>query len=151
MTKNKYFQAFCGIACPALVWCLPVLLSGLVLGGDRLDLGYSNLKLGIIYLLLFPAYCVLSAIYAKRNNLRVFYVFSSVVLALPILCFLLSYLSVLAGLDYGTALLGFFYKLATPAGNATLMFPDSVALTVISQIIIPVSLVSGFVTYKVAK
>ena len=51
--KNKIKQILGGIFSSAFVWGLSILLSGVIVGGDLLDLGYSELGLGRIFFILF--------------------------------------------------------------------------------------------------
>ena len=59
---NKIKQILGGIFSSAIIWFSAILLSGKIVSGDVLDLGYSDLGLGKIFLLLFLGYNIFIAI-----------------------------------------------------------------------------------------
>ena len=75
---NKIKQILGGIFSSAIIWFSAILLSGKIVSGDVLDLGYSDLGLGKIFLLLFLGYNIFIALYSKKYNKKFFFIFISI-------------------------------------------------------------------------
>ena len=70
---NKIKQILAGIFSSAIIWISAILLSGKIVSGDVLDLGYSDLGLGKIFLLLFLGYNIFIALYSMKHNKKLFF------------------------------------------------------------------------------
>ena len=55
---NKIKQILGGIFSSAIIWISAILLSGVIVGGELLDLGYSEWGLGRIFFILFLGYTI---------------------------------------------------------------------------------------------
>ena len=71
--KNKIKQIISGIFSSTVIWISAILLSGKMVSGDVLDLGYSDLGLGKIFFLLFLGYNIFIALYSKKHNKKYFF------------------------------------------------------------------------------
>ena len=70
---NKIKQILAGIFSSVIIWGLSILLSGVIVGGELLDLGYSELGLGRIFFVLFLGYNIFIALYSTKTNKKYYW------------------------------------------------------------------------------
>ena len=85
--KNKIKQIISGIFSSTVIWISAILLSGKMVSGDVLDLGYSDLGLGKIFFLLFLGYNIFIALYSMKNNKKLFFNSAFIAEIIPLLTF----------------------------------------------------------------
>ncbi|MBE6747856.1 MAG: hypothetical protein E7557_01330 [Ruminococcaceae bacterium] len=147
-SKNKIKQIITGIFSSAIVWSLSILLSGVIVGGDLLELGYSELGLGKIFFILFLGYNIFIAFYSTKTNNRYYWKSAFITEIIPLISLLVICILEWAHLT-GTFIFGFSFMFCIPAGSILCMFPDSPISTIISTIIIAVSPIISLVIYKI--
>ena len=150
--KNKIKQIITGIFSSAIVWGLSILLSGVIVGGDLLDLGYSELGLGRIFFILFLGYNIFIALYSIRTNKKYYWKSAFITEIIPLISLLLCWIQIgdssLAGyIIYPFSALPFL--LCTPVGGLICAFPDDHISSIIATIIGFMSPIISLVIYKI--
>ncbi len=146
--KNKIKQIIIGIFSSAIVWSLSILLSGVIVGGDLLDLGYSELGLGKIFFMLFLGYNIFIALYSTKTNKKYYWKTAFTIEIIPLTALLIICFLEWAHLS-GTLIFGLAFMFCIPAGSILYMFPDSPISTIISTVIIAISPIVSLVIYKI--
>ena len=150
--KNKIKQILGGIFSSAFVWGLSILLSGVIVGGDLLDLGYSELGLGRIFFILFLGYNIFIALYSTKTNKKYYWKGAFTTEIIPLISLLLCWIQIgdssLAGyIIYPFSALPFL--LCTPVGGLMFAFPDDNISSIIATIIGFMSPIISLVIYKI--
>ncbi|MBR3810293.1 MAG: hypothetical protein IKK46_08335 [Clostridia bacterium] len=150
--KNKLKQIIAGIFSSAFIWGLSILLSGVIVGGDLLDLGYSELGLGRIFFILFLGYNIFIALYSTKTNKKYYWKGAFITEIIPLISLLLCWIQIgdssLAGyIIYPFSALPFL--LCTPVGGLMFAFPDDNISSIIATIIGFMSPIISLVIYKI--
>ena len=147
---NKIKQILGGMFSSVIIWCLPILLSGLIVGGDLLDLGYSEQGLGKIFFGLFLVYNIFIALYSNKTNKKYYWKTAFITEIIPLIALLIICFLEWAHLS-GTLIFGLTFMFCIPAGSILYIFSDSPVFTVISTIVIAVSPIVSLVIYKIKR
>ncbi len=149
--KNKIKQIICGIFSSAIIWGLSILLSGVIVGGELLDLGYSELGLGKIFFLLFLGYNIFIALYSTKTNKKYYWRSAFVTEILPLVSLIICSAHIgdtpLAEYIFPVSLVSFI--LCTPAGGLLYSFPDDYVSSMIVTVIAYLTPIVSLVIYKI--
>lgn len=146
---NKIKQILAGIFSSAIIWISAILLSGKMVSGDVLDLGYSDLGLGKIFFLLFLGYNIFIALYSKKHNKNYFFNSAFIAEIIPLSTVIIALLSNFTPLINETIVLGLSVLFSTPVGSVFYSFPESEFLTVLTSIVVFASPIVSLVIYKI--
>ena len=149
--KNKIKQIISGIFSSTVIWISAILLSGKMVSGDVLDLGYSDLGLGKIFFLLFLGYNIFIALYSKKHNKNYFFNSAFIAEIIPLSTIIIALLSNFTPLINETIVLGLSVLFSTPVGSVFYSFPESEFLTVLTSIVVFVSPIISLAVYKVKR
>lgn len=149
--KNKLKQIISGIFSSTVIWISAILLSGKMVSGDVLDLGYSDLGLGKIFFLLFLGYNIFIALYSKKHNKNYFFNSAFIAEIIPLSTIIIALLSNFIPLINETIVLGLSVLFSTPVGSVFYSFPESEFLTVLTSIVVFASPIVSLVIYKVKR
>ena len=144
---NKIKQILGGIFSSAIIWISAILLSGKIVSGDVLDLGYSDLGLGKIFLLLFLGYNIFIALYSMKHNKKLFFNSAFIAEIIPLLTFILALLCNFIEINE-SIILGLSVLFCTPVVSAFYSSPESEFLTVLTSIIVFASPIVSLIIYK---
>jgi 1,4-dihydroxy-2-naphthoate octaprenyltransferase len=147
--KNKIKQIISGIFSSTVIWISAILLSGKMVSGDVLDLGYSDLGLGKIFFLLFFGYNIFIALYSKKRNIKYFFNSAFIAEIIPLSTIIIALLSNFTPLINETIVLGLSVLFSTPVGSVFYSFPESEFLTVLTSIVVFASPIVSLVIYKI--
>ena len=146
--KNKLKQIITGIFSSTVIWISAILLSGKMVSGDVLDLGYSDLGLGKIFFLLFFGYNIFIALYSKKHNKNYFFNGAFIAEIIPLSTIIIALLSNFIPLINETIVLGLSVLFSTPVGSVFYSFPESEFLTVLTSIVVFASPFVSLIIYK---
>ncbi|MBR3788354.1 MAG: hypothetical protein IKJ86_00040 [Clostridia bacterium] len=146
--KNKIKQIIAGIFSSTVIWISAILLSGKIVSGDVLDLGYSDLGLGKIFLLLFLGYNIFIALYSKKYNKKFFFNSALITEIIPLLTFIIALLCNFLSINE-SIILGISVLFAPPVVSVFYSFPESEFLTVLTSIVVFASPIVSLVIYKI--
>lgn len=146
--KNKIKQIIIGIVSSTVIWISAILLSGKMVSGDVLDLGYSDLGLGKFFFLLFLGYNIFIALYSKKHNKKYFFNSAFIAEIIPLFTIIIALLSNFIPLINETIVLGLSVLFSTPVGSVFYIFPESEFLTVLTSIVVFVSPIVSLIIYK---
>lgn len=147
MCKKKGIEKLMGIFCSLTLWILPTILSGEILGGDILDLNYSHLGLGKLYVALFFIYNVFVAIYTKKKGKRTLFFSSFITVIIPVIGYIISFLSYFMG-NNDSVVSTILYVLGIPMATAIYIYDESSIMTIISGILMFISPILSILIYK---
>lgn len=147
MEKKKYTEIIIGFFCSLILWILPTILSGEILGGDILTLNYSHLGFGKIYFVLFFIYNITIAVYTKKKGKRTLFISSLIITMLPIIGYMISFLSFFTG-NNNNVVSTILYVLGSPMSTAIYIYAESAMMTIITGIIIFISPIVSILVYK---
>lgn len=145
--KNKIKQIIAGIFSSTVIWISAILLSGKIVSGDVLDLGYSDLGLGKIFFLLFLGYNIFIALYSKKHNKNYFFNSAFIAEIIPLSTIIIALLYNFTSLNEGI-ILGLSVLFSTPVGSVFYSFPESEFLTVLTSIVVFASPFVSLIIYK---
>jgi len=145
--KNKLKQIITGIFSSVVMWGLSILLSGVIVGGDLLELGYSELGLGKIFFMLFLGYNVLIALYSTKTNKKYYWKSAFITEIISLIALFIVGISEWIHLT-GTFIFAIAFFFCIPAGSILYMFTDSAVFSIISTVIIAISPIVSLVIYK---
>jgi hypothetical protein len=145
--KNKIKQIIAGIFSSTVIWISAILLSGKMVSGDVLDLGYSDLGLGKIFFLLFLGYNIFIALYSKKHNKKYFFNSAFIAEIIPLSTIIIALLYNFTSLNEGI-ILGLSVLFSTPVGSVFYSFPESEFLTVLTSIVVFASPIVSLIIYK---
>ena len=149
--KNKIKQIIAGIFSSAIIWGISILLSGVIVGGELLDLGYSELGLGRIFFVLFLGYNIFIALYSTKTNKKYYWRSAFVTEILPLISLIICSAIIgdtpLAEYIFPASLLSFI--LCTPVGGLLYSFPDDYVSSMIATVIGFVSPIVSLVIYRI--
>lgn len=148
--KNKLKQIIIGIFSSTVIWISAILLSGKMVSGDVLDLGYSDLGLGKIFFLLFLGYNIFIALYSKKHNKNYFFNSAFIAEIIPLSTIIIALLYNFTSLNEGI-ILGLSVLFSTPVGSVFYSFPESEFLTVLTSIVVFASPIVSLVIYKIKR
>ena len=146
--KNKLKQIITGIFSSTVIWISAILLSGKMVSGDVLDLGYSDLGLGKIFLLLFLGYNIFIALYSKKHNKNYFFNSAFIAEIIPLSTIIIALLSNFIPVINETIVLGLSVLFSTPVGSVFYSFPESEFLTILTSIVVFASPIVSLIIYK---
>ena len=145
--KNKIKQIIAGIFSSTVIWISAILLSGKMVSGDVLDLGYSDLGLGKIFLLLFLGYNIFIALYSMKHNKKLFFNSAFIAEIIPLLTFILALLCNFIAINE-SIILGLSVLFCTPVVSVFYSSPESEFLTVLTSIVVFASPILSLIIYK---
>ena len=149
--KNKLKQIIAGIFSSAIMWGLSILLSGVIVGGDLLDLGYSELGLGKLFFISFFCYNVFIALYSSKKNKKYYWVSTFITEMIPLISLIICGVHIggtpLAEYLYPFSILSFMFS--TPVGGLLYSFPDDYISSIIATVICYISPILSLVIYKI--
>ncbi len=148
--KNKIKQIISGIFSSTVIWISAILLSGKMVSGDVLDLGYSDLGLGKFFFLLFLGYNIFIALYSKKHNKKYFFNSAFIAEIIPLSTIIIALLYNFTSLNEGI-ILGLSVLFSTPVGSVFYSFPESEFLTVLTSIVVFASPIVSLVIYKIKR
>lgn len=146
--KNKIKQIIAGIFSSTVIWISAILLSGKMVSGDVLDLGYSDLGLGKIFLLLFLGYNIFIALYSKKHNKNYFFNSAFIAETVPLFTMIIALFYNFTSLNEGI-ILGLSVLFSTPVVSVFYSFPESEFLAVLTSIVVFASPIVSLVIYKI--
>lgn len=147
---KKKVQIALGIVAPLIVWAVPVLLSGKIYLFDVIDFGYGNLGLDKAFFILFATYNIFAAVYSKKKGNNKFFLCHQIMVSIPILAWIICFIMGLTITNFGPITTA-VYILAVPFVNASYIFEESDFWLILSSVIIGLSPLAGFITYKAVK
>ena len=145
--KNKLKQIITGIFSSTVIWISAILLSGKMVSGDVLDLGYSDLGLGKIFLLVFLGYNIFIALYSKKHNIKFFFNSAFIVETIPLFTFAIALLCNFISINE-SIILGLSILFCTPVVSVFYSSPESEFLTVLTSIVVFASPFVSLIIYK---
>lgn len=145
--NKKYSEILIGFSSSLILWILPTILSGEVLGGDIFTLNYSHLGLGKIYFVLFFIYNIIIAIYTKKKKKQSLFMGSLITTIVPIIGYVISFLLFFTGIN-DNIVCSILYVLGLPMATAIYVFDENVIMTIISGIFIFISPILSVLFYK---
>lgn len=150
MKMKTKVQITLGIISPLIVWAVPILLSGKIYLFDVIDLGYGNLGLDKAFFVLFAAYNIFTAIYSKNKGNDKFFLCLQITVSIPIFAWIICFIMELTITNFGP-LTTAVYILAVPFINASYIFEEGDFWLILSSVVIGLSPLAGFITYKAVK
>lgn len=145
--KNKLKQIITGIFSSTVIWISAILLSGKMVSGDVLDLGYSDLGLGKIFLLLFLGYNIFIALYSNKHNIKFFFNSAFIVETIPLFTFAIALLCNFISINE-SIILGLSILFCTPVVSVFYSSPESEFLAVLTSIVVFASPIVSLIIYK---
>ena len=147
---NKIKQILAGIFSSVVIWGLSILLSGVIVGGDLLDLGYSELGVGRIFFILFLGYNIFIALYSNKTNKKYYWRSAFITEIIPLISLIICSAHIgdtpLAEYIFPVSLVSFFF--CTPVGGLLYSFPDDYTFSMIATVIGFVSPIVSLIIYK---
>jgi hypothetical protein len=100
--------------------------SGVIVGGDLLDLGYSELGIGRIFFILFLGYNIFIDLYSTKTNKKYYWRSAFVTEILPLISLIICSAHIgdtpLAEYIFPVSIVSFIF--CTPVGGLLYSFPD---------------------------
>ena len=150
---NKIKQILGGIFSSAIIWISAILLSGVIVGGELLDLSYSEWGLGRIFFILFLGYNIFIALYSTKTNKKYYWRSAFITEIIPLISLIICNAHIgdtpLAEYIFPVSLVSFFF--CTPVGGLLYSFPDDYISSMIATVIGFISPIVSLVIYKIKR